>query len=132
MTTSNFKMQDSRIAIPRSDSIELITLSQILRCEGMQHHTKVILNDGKEIVSICSLGVYRKSLVENGFFCCHKSHLINVNYLKSYSKKGYVEMLDGFKVPVSRRKKDDFMTEVMASFDKLNFLESKKRENNER
>lgn len=42
--------------------------------------------------------------------------------MKNYSKKGYVEMTDSSTVPVSRRKKEAFLKEVIGSFDALNYL----------
>ena len=45
------------------------------------------------------------------FFRIHRSHLINLEHLVKYVKGegGYVEMSDGSKAEVSRRKKSDFM-----------------------
>ncbi|HOD10046.1 MAG TPA: LytTR family DNA-binding domain-containing protein, partial [Flavobacterium sp.] len=48
------------------------------------------------------------------FFRVHNSHLINLEYMKSYDKGkgGYVHMLDESTVEVSVRRKEDFMLKL--------------------
>ena len=51
------------------------------------------------------------------FFRIHKSHIINLAYLKSYSSRdgGFVTMFDGVKLPISRRRYTDFLDVVKNS-----------------
>jgi two-component system LytT family response regulator len=55
-----------------------------------------------------TLKEYEELLAEHGFERIHQSHLINLNYLKSYIKKdgGYVVMADETHLPISHRKKE--------------------------
>jgi len=57
------------------------------------------------------------NLSQLGFYCCHKSHLINENYILRYHKEGFVEMKDGSTVPLSRRRKDEFINQVLKKYD---------------
>ena len=47
-------------------------------------------------------------LGEHNFIRPHKSHLVNVKYIKGFLKNdgGYIEMTDGTHIPVSRRKRE--------------------------
>jgi len=105
--------QKRKVAIPCSTSFEIIQLSQIIRCEGMQNYSKVYLTNGNYLVSSSSLGVYKKNLTSLGFFSCHKSHLINEEHIVRYLKDGRVEMSDESIVPVARRKREQFMDSVI-------------------
>ena len=50
-----------------------------------------------------------KKLKPHGFYSPHKSHLINLNLISKYHKEGNILMNNGTWVPVSIRKKKDFL-----------------------
>lgn len=101
--------QKSKIAIPSGDTYRFVEVIEIIRCEGWQKYTRIYLSDGDNIVSSYNIGHYKDILESYGFFNCHKSHLINKNHIKSYSKDGLLTMSDDSSVPVSRRKREEFM-----------------------
>lgn len=105
--------QNAKIAIPGSSMYEFVLLGDIIRCEGWQKYTKVHLKSGNVIVSSYNLGVFRDMLESYDFFSTHKSHLINKNHVVRYLKEGEVILSDDSSVPVARRRKDDFMEEVV-------------------
>jgi two-component system LytT family response regulator len=55
-----------------------------------------------------TLKEYEELLAQHNFERIHQSHLINLNYLRSYIKKdgGYVVMEDGSRLPISQRKRE--------------------------
>ena len=52
-------------------------------------------------------------LKDRGFFRCHKSFLVNLNYIDSYNRQ---ELLldDGERIPIAKRRYDDFCRELLA------------------
>jgi len=50
-------------------------------------------------------------LSEYNFFRVHNSHMINLNFIKSYNKGkgGFIMMSDNSSVEVSTRRKDEFL-----------------------
>lgn len=100
----NFK----RIALSTTDGIHLFDVSDIIRCESTDNYTTFHIRNSKPILISKTLKEYEELLAEHGFERIHQSHLINLNYLKSYIKKdgGYVIMADNSNLPVSQRKKD--------------------------
>src|SRR5690554_6841067 len=100
----NFK----RIALSTSDGIHLFEVSDIIRCESTDNYTTFYIKNSKPVMISKTLKEYEELLAEHGFERVHQSHLINLNYLKSYIKKdgGYVIMSDNSNLPVSQRKKD--------------------------
>ena len=105
--------QKSKIAIPGAQAYDFVSVQDIVRCEGWQKYTRIYLNNGSTIVSSYNLGVYRKILKSYEFYDCHKSHLINRHHIKKYLREGTVIMSDDAKVPVSRRKKEEFVEQVI-------------------
>ncbi len=108
----NFK----RIALSTSDGIHLFDISDIIRCESADNYTKFYIKNNKPILISKTLKEYEELLTEHKFERIHQSHLINLNYLKSYIKKdgGYVIMTDGSHLPISQRKKER-LQEVLKS-----------------
>ncbi|MBP9849292.1 MAG: response regulator transcription factor [Flavobacterium sp.] len=109
----NFK----RIALSTSDGIHLFDVSDIIRCESEDNYTKFFIKNSKPILISKTLKEYEELLTEHGFERIHQSHLINLNYLKSYIKKdgGYVVMADDSHLPISQRKKER-LQEILKSF----------------
>lgn len=105
--------QSTKIAIPGSQAYEFVKIENIIRCEGWQKYTKIHLKSGDVIVSSYNIGVFRDMLESYDFFSTHKSHLINKNHIARYLKDGTVIMSDTSTAPVARRKKEEFMEQVV-------------------
>ena len=103
---------NDKIGIPTMDGFDFVRIEDIVRCEAMQRCTLVITENRKSIVSSYNLGEFRKLLEPFGFFSSHKSHLINLNHIREYSREGSILMNDHTSVPVSRRKRGDFLKVV--------------------
>ena len=108
----NVGKQNTRIALASTDAYDFIKVSEIIRCEGWQKYTKIHIIDSKTIISSYNIGVYKDMLAGYGFYSCHKSHLINENLIDRYLKEGIIVMSDGSEVPVSRRRKEEFLEKI--------------------
>lgn len=106
---NNIGSQKTRVAIPNSGSYQFVEVEKIVRCEGWQKYTKIHLIDGKSMVSSYNIGVYKDMLGSYGFYSCHKSHLINQQHIVKYDMDNTILLSNNSIVPVSRRKKDEFL-----------------------
>jgi len=102
----------NRIGIPTGQGLEFIQTGKIIRCEGEQKYTNIIIENHDKILSSYNLGEFQKLLNSYGFFQPHKSHLINLSHIKRYDREGTVTMSDDSIVPVSRRKRTDFLEQL--------------------
>jgi two-component system LytT family response regulator len=103
-----------KLAFPTYDKIEFIKPSEILRCESSSNMTIVYMVDGSDLVVARPLKDYESILEPYGFFRIHKSHLINLSYVKTYMRgDNKVIMDDGVSLDISRRKKEPFMSKMM-------------------
>ena len=105
--------QSTRIAIPGAQAYEFVAVEEIVRCEGWEKYTRLHLTGGQVLVASTNIGHFRELLEPYGFFACHKSHLINRHRVKRYLREGSVVMSDDAHVPVARRRRDEFMREVL-------------------
>jgi len=66
------------------------------------------MSDGSKMMITKTLKEYDELLAPHGFIRIHKSHLVNMNAIVRYIKGdgGWIELTDGVKIEVSRRKKD--------------------------
>ncbi len=96
------------LVLRTSDSINVVEVKDIIRCESDSCYTTFYLSDSHKIMMSKPLKEYEEMLSQLHFIRPHQSHLVNMRYIKRYEKNegGYIIMRDGSEVPVSTRKKD--------------------------
>jgi len=101
-----------KIVLKTSNSIYVVDVQDIIRCESDSSYTKFFLKDGRKIMLSKVLKEYDELLKDSGFLRVHKSHLINLNYIDKFNKTdgGYLIMKDSSSVPVSQRKRDTILS----------------------
>jgi two-component system LytT family response regulator len=97
------------LGVPTLEGFEFIRIDDIIRCEGLQKCTRIITLDKTDLISSYNLGEFRKLLEPFGFFSPHKSHLINLKFIRKYHREGSIIMHNGTDVPVAKRKKKEFL-----------------------
>jgi len=109
---------DEKLAIPMREGYELIPIKEIVHLEASESYTMIYLVDGKRIMSSKNIKVYEEKLDDHIFFRTHKSHIINVKYhLKGFTRVdgNSAVMSNGKQVPISRRKLQRFLEEIVGS-----------------
>jgi two-component system LytT family response regulator len=106
----NYKRPDEEpnIVLSTSDKVSVVKISEIVRCESSNYYTFFYFIDRKRILVSRTLKDNEELLSEYNFLRIHKSHLINLKYVTTFSRneRGFVLMADGSEVPVSRRKRE--------------------------
>jgi two-component system, LytTR family, response regulator len=103
--------QIERISIAAVDSIYFVNLKDIVRLEAQDNYTDFYMSNGDKITTSKTIKVYEDMLETKNFYRIHKSHIINVNFIKKIMKGdgGYVIMDDNKQIDVSRRRRPLFM-----------------------
>jgi len=109
-----------KIILKTSESIFMVNIQDIIRCESDDCYTKFFLIDGKKIMVSKTLKEFEELLCEYSFFRPHQSHIVNLNFMDRFDKKsgGTIYMKDNSKVPVSSRKRNS----LLKTIDKLSNL----------
>lgn len=100
-----------KIVVPTSDGMHVIKLTDIIRLESSSNYTTFFLNNEKSLLASKTLKEFDNMLTGYNFQRIHKSHLVNMNYLKRYVQTdgGYLILEDGSKIPVANRKKEHLL-----------------------
>jgi len=100
-----------RICVAIGNKLEVVPVSNIVRCESSGNYTTIYLKDQPKILVSKTLKEFEDLLGEYDFFRVHNSDLINLAFVKSYNKGkgGAVLMADNKNIEVSTRRKDEFL-----------------------
>jgi len=102
---------NQKVAFPTMDGYQMEKLNDIIYCEGDVNYTKVHLYDRRTIIVSRTLKEIEELLNCQYFYRTHKSYLVNLNYIKSYSRSESGIYLDNNELlPVSNRKNDEFLS----------------------
>lgn len=102
--------QKKRLVLKTQESVYVVELDEIVRCEADRNYTSFFLVNGKKILVSKTLKEYETLLSSSNFLRVQQSHLINLDYVDRYDKGngGSVVMKDGSEVPLSPAKRDIF------------------------
>jgi two-component system, LytTR family, response regulator len=113
---SDENTRTKKIVLSTSEGYHVVNPDDIIRCQSDSYYTNFHFIDSKRIMVSKTLKEFDEMLSEFGFVRCHKSHLVNVKHVKSFLRAdgGYIIMVDGEQIPVSRRKRD-YIVEILSS-----------------
>jgi two-component system LytT family response regulator len=100
---------DQKLVIPSNNGYDIVFIKDILCFEGFEKYTYIHVKDGRKILSSNNIGKYKDILENHGFFVCHKSYIVNMNFIKSISAEDDIILVNDFKAPLARRRKNEFM-----------------------
>jgi two-component system LytT family response regulator len=92
-----------RIILHTSDHLLLVSISDIIRAEADSNYTRFWLSEGKRIMVSRTIKEFAGMLSGSGMIRVHQSHLVNINYIDKFVKRGggYLQLKDGTTIPVS-------------------------------
>lgn len=91
-----------QVILPTLDGFDVVKMEEIIRLRGNGNFTDVFLTDGSKKM-VCRFLKHFAEILPHPFIRVHKSHIINVSFVKSYHKGagGYLVLQDGAEVEVS-------------------------------
>ncbi len=103
-----------KMSIAAQDGIYFINIKDVVRLEGEDNYTHIHMKAGNKLTASKTIKSYEEMLVGVNFYRVHKSHLVNLNYLKKFVKGdgGYIIMDDDKQIAVSRRRRAAFMEQM--------------------
>lgn len=104
-------VEDQPLIFSSAERYFMIEKDKLIRATSSGNYTTLHLRDQKQITVSKQLGKVLEMLPKEDFYRVHHSHVVNKNYILSVMKKNQptVVLSDNMKVPVSRRKKKDFL-----------------------
>ena len=108
---SDSKSQEDKIAVPTKAGIDFIKIKDILYVESDSEQSKIILADNHTLIVAKPLRELEEMLSGYRFYRINTPYLINLLSISRYipGDGGDVLMQNGETIPVSKRKRDEFL-----------------------
>jgi two-component system LytT family response regulator len=120
----NLSLREPSISLPIScKKTILVAWKDISHLEAISNYTMFYFNNGKKLLVSRTMKDFLAKLDAELFVRVHKSFAINLNYLIQFDVKEemFVQLKDGKKISVSRRKKKDFLEKTKSFLGNLEF-----------
>lgn len=104
------KPGQQQIALPTLQGFDIIKTDSIIKLQAKGNFTEVYLTDGS-FKLICKFLKHFDELLDAPFIRVHRSFIVNINFIKSYSKSagGFITLQDGSEIEVSATYKDQLL-----------------------
>lgn len=102
--------EKQQVILPTLEGFEVVMAEDIVRLQGNGNFTDVYLKNGQKKM-ICRFLKHFSEILSFPFLRVHKSHIINIRFIKSYQKGngGFVTLVDGSEIDVSPSYKEEFI-----------------------
>jgi two-component system, LytTR family, response regulator len=102
------KPEKQQVILPTLEGFEVVKMEEIVRLRGNGNFTDLYLNNGNKKM-VCRFLKHFSEILPLPFIRVHKSHIINLNYVKMYNKGGFITMNDASEIEISPTYKEEFL-----------------------
>ena len=108
--------EQQQIILPTLQGFDVIKPGSITKLQAKGNFTEVYFTDGS-FKLVCKFLKHFDELLDAPFIRIHRSFIVNLNFIKSYSKGagGFVTLLDGSEIEVSSTYKDQLLKTLGAA-----------------
>lgn len=107
---SVWNKDETKLILSLHDSFQVVDLEALMYCETDKGYTTFYCNSGKKYMVSKTLKTFEKQLNAANFTRPHQSFMVNLKYIDKYDKSGLIHLKNGKKIPVSSRKKEQFVS----------------------
>lgn len=100
--------EKKQVILPTLEGFEVVKMEDIVRLRGNGNFTDIYLSNGSKKM-VCRFLKHFSEILPYPFMRVHKSHIINVNFVKSYNKGGFVTLFDDAEIEISSTYKEEFL-----------------------
>jgi two-component system LytT family response regulator len=102
--------EGSKLILSLQDSFQVVDLNELMFCESDKGYTTFYCDDDKKYMVSKTLKEFEVRLYNANFVRPHQSYIVNLKFIDKYDKSGIIYLKNGQKIPVSTRKKEQFLT----------------------
>ena len=100
--------EKQQVILPTLEGFEVVKMEEIVRLKGNGNFTDLFLANGSKKM-VCRFLKHFSEILPLPFIRVHKSHIINLHFVKAYNKGGYVILNDESEIEVSTTYKEEFL-----------------------
>src|SRR5690606_8351064 len=102
------KPEKQAVILPPIGGLEVAKMEEIIRLRGSGNFTDLSSSAGRKERARRLLKHFAE-ILPLPFLRGHKSHIVNLNFVRSYNKGGYLTLLDDDAIEVSSTYKEEFL-----------------------
>ena len=102
------KPEKQQVILPTLEGFEVVKMEEIVRLRGNGNFTDIYLQNGNKKM-VCRFLKHFSDILPLSFLRVHKSHIVNLGFVKSYNKGGFLTLNDNSEIEVSATYKEDFL-----------------------
>lgn len=101
----------NRIALPTLGGYRMERLEDIVYCQADENYTQIFTKSGDSVLVSRTLKTVEELLPSGHFFRIHKSFLVNLNFVKEYTRSEKYQILleNGTTLEVASRRHEEFI-----------------------
>lgn len=107
------QLDNNRLVVSLQDGYQVINIHELKFCKSDKGYTTFYLTGDKSIIASKPLKYFIDQLPASRFVRTHQSCLVNLDYVDRYDKSGMVILKDNQAIPVSIRKKEEFLSRLL-------------------
>ena len=101
----NPEQKKKKLVLKNIEAVHIVSIDAIIYIKSDNNYSEFYINDGRKIVVSKPLKFYNDQLRSYSFFRTHQSHLVNLNFAKTFHKKdSMLELSNQIQLPVSINK----------------------------
>jgi two-component system LytT family response regulator len=102
------KSEKQQVILPTMEGFEIVKMEDIVRLKGNGNFTDLYLTNGSKKMA-CRFLKHFAEMLPLPFMRVHKSHIVNLRFVKLYNKGGFITLEDGAEIEISPTYKEDFL-----------------------
>ncbi|MFT3948958.1 MAG: LytTR family DNA-binding domain-containing protein [Agriterribacter sp.] len=106
---NNKEQKQLRLALSSSSGLRIVSPAEIIHCTGINNYTQFHLTDNTTIIASKTIKDFEELLSDHGFIRTHKSHLVNMAYIREIKNDNAILLKNGQQVEVSRRRQHEVL-----------------------
>lgn len=105
-----------KMTVATTGRIDIVNVIDLVRIEAQSNYSKLFFADGRTLVVAKVLKKFEEQLDHCSFIRPHKTHLVNLQFVKSYEGKEHKSLVlkNGENIAVSRSKQRGVMKHLLS------------------
>ncbi len=101
------------IVLRLQEGYQIIRFDALMYCKSDKGYTTFYTDNKKSYLASKSIKEFEDQLPEDLFIRTHQSYVVNLQFVDKYDKTGYVFLKSGERIPVSTRKREEFVSRIL-------------------
>ncbi|SFW14031.1 LytR/AlgR family response regulator transcription factor [Cellulophaga fucicola] len=102
-----------KLILRLQEGLQIIEFKHLTHCKSDKGYTTFYLSNGKSYIASKPIKEFEDQFPEDRFMRTHQSYVVNLDFIDKYDKNGYIFLKSGEQIPVSARRKTEFVERLL-------------------